>query len=261
MAKKRKASASAPAVQKKEGMVEKAGSFAMGIAAKTKVKRFEEWMNAFFKPEESAEPLCKKASIRETAVNFLLLYFPYYIMVFVLYAASTYFMPAYFPAQDASAVKLANPFDSQVAASMLIINPLVSTVNMLAVLLLVFATCKLFGGKASYAKQSYSFSFLFAGGLSILAVLMVAIMAALAIGSAFQPDSTLGLVFSFVVGAAALVLLASGIATIVYGIYQAYLMLKAVHGISGLRTAGAMLAAAALFVAANYALSMVFGSF
>ena len=261
MGKKHKASPQVASAQKKESWAGKAGSFLIGIAAKTKVNRFEEWMRAFFKPEESAEQLCKRASIKGTAVNLLLLYFPYYVLVFVLYAASTYFMPAYFPAQDASAVKLANPFDSQVAASMLIINPLVSTVNMLAVLLLVFATCKLFGGKAGYAKQSYPFSFLFAGGLSILAVLMVAIMAALAIGSAFQPDSTLGLVLSFVVGAAALVMLACGIATIVYGIYQAYRMLKAVHGISGLRTAGAMLAAAALFVAANYALSMIFGSF
>ena len=72
MGKKHKASPQVASAQKKESWAGKAGSFLIGIAAKTKVNRFEEWMRAFFKPEESAEQLCKRASIKGTAVNLLL---------------------------------------------------------------------------------------------------------------------------------------------------------------------------------------------
>lgn len=254
MAKKHKAAA--PANEgKKAGKIEIIGNALIGACAKTGSRRLETWARAYFRPEETLPSLDRRAGVKETIFNLLHFYFPYYVIVFAMYSASFYVLGA----QPVIGDGIKHPLDPSFIAGIIIVEPLLNTLNMLVVMLLLFVPARFLGGKAGYARQSYAISNLFAGWMALLTAIMVAATLELAAGSLFRTNSILDMALSFGAGLALLATLLAGLAAFVYGFYQLYRIIKAVHGLDGLRAAGAMICATILVVALNVALMFLLG--
>lgn len=256
MAKKHKAAAPAAIEEKKPGLVGKIGSALIGASAKTGNRRLENWIRAYFEPEETQSALEKKASLKETVANLLIFYFPYYALIYMTYAASFFALGT---SQTILGEGVKNPLDPSFAAGIIIIEPLLSTLNMLLVLLFIFAPAKLLGGKAEYSRQSYAISNLFAGWMAILAVIMVLATAEIVAGSFFRAEQPLEIALSFAASISFLITLLFGAIVFAHGFYQLYRLIKSVHGFSGLRAAISMVCAAILVVILNVILLSLLG--
>ncbi|MFA6490127.1 MAG: hypothetical protein WCT52_05620 [Candidatus Micrarchaeia archaeon] len=256
MAKKHKPAPAPQVVAKKQGWTGKIGDALIDVSAKTGNRRLETWIRSYFNPEEMLPELGKKAGVKKTVSNLLLFYFPYYAIVFLTYSVSFFAMGT---SQTILGEGVKNPLDPAFAGSMLLVEPLLSTLNMMIVMLFIFAPAKLLGGKADYARQSYAISNLFAGWMAILAAIMVLATVEIVAGSFFSAEQPLEIALSFAASLSFLITLVFGAIVFAHGFYQLYRLIKSVHGFSGLRAALSMVCAAILVVILNVILLSLLG--
>lgn len=233
------------------GWIEKFESAITAAAAITRSRWLISWTSAFFRPEQAAQEAQKEASIKAVALNLLLFYFGFFLLFFIMFFASSLL--------SGQSQQATSPLSAELVLGALIINPIMNTAVMLFTLLLVHASARLLGGKATYAAQSLAISQVFAGWMSILAFFMVIVGVLLLIASQFPAYTQLGAAVSIISGILILLLLLLAFVVFLSGFYKIWLAIRAAHSLSSLRAAAVLLLTAAVVVLLNTLLIQLVG--
>lgn len=253
MAKKPDKHPATAALPTKPSMVERFEAISMMAAAKLHLPFMQTWLSAYFHPAETCEKERQKASIKNTVTTLLVFYFAFAALFFILAALSYSVAGA---SQLSSGSKTAfNPFDY--ILQVLVLGPISDTAFMFVALFLLFISSKIMGGRATFSQQSYAISLVFCGGMSIAVVFASFAFAALMLTSLFAGFSLINMLAMVIGPLFALAFLPLVLASLLYGIYSYYRMIKCVHKLSGIRAAGALACTVALIILLNLLLTVI----
>ncbi len=244
----------APANEKKPGITDgirakfsQFESLFLGTAVKYNLPFLKIWLSAYFHPAQAWEKEKKSASLKSAAINLLFFYFAF-AAVFFVFAVISHSLLGKMQAK-AGAAPLPNPSDY--ALQILAIGPVTDTLFMFVSLFLLFVSSRLLGGKASFKEQSYMVSLLFCGAMSLATVFILPSFISLLLTSLFTGFSMADMLVLVLGPLIALVFFIGLFASIIYGLFSLYRMVKCANQISGVRAAGAIACTVALIILLN----------
>jgi len=221
-------------------------------AALVPSQRLKMWLSGFFHPDEEYAKAEARATLRELIINLLIFYFIYSSIFFLFMLALTSFLPA----DDLASVGLQKSPDlAQIAIGSLVASPIISAASALFAFALVFAAAKALGGKGGFSRQSYSMSLVLCGSNLLMLAFMCTAFAFFFPSFLVRSSPLLGGVLSIAGILAGAPALLACLAILLYTIYAYYLVVRKAHGLSGLKSALAIVIAAALVVLFDAALN------
>ncbi|MFA5929554.1 MAG: YIP1 family protein [Candidatus Micrarchaeia archaeon] len=253
MGKKAKTRIEAPAGPKGDGgwkgkLCHFAGKFEKLVnaaAAPLPSPRIKLWLAGFFHPEETYEKVEKSATLAGTAANLIIFYFAYSLIFFLFMLALTSSLSQ----EDLLSMGLQKSPDlASIALGSIVVGPFVSAFFAMFAFATVFASARLLGGKGEYVKQANSMSLVLCGGNTLLLAFMCIAFAIFMPSFAMRDSAFFGTIVSIITALLNIPILLICFAILLYSVYAHYLVVKKSHGLSAVRTAGAIVTAAAFIV-------------